>query len=712
MGIERDSLPTFLAWLGVAEWPRLIDSTQVESEFLDYAKQRLNYPAVFEERSIHVFDSVKELPTNCNFRTVKSLDDIDVILSSESDAILAWLANDHRATAWLKASEEHGIFDFYPPRASIARIYQGELPSYIRWKVKYSPWLRANKLKPLAPIDCMVNDAAVAGLFPRPIMPTIVSMEELSLSQSLLKHALINAGVRESVDDLDSEEIYALLAELPEKDTSGDLAKKLYNFLIKTVDFELDETGANYEAFAEEGRIYANHGDEQGYFPVNETYHVDVEGFPQELLKSLPVACLLKKRGADKVRRLFRVNVLDKEAVNEKVIGHRAAACTELANQHFQSAKKYIEIYRHSHFAKAPGRNIFEGLELVVCEQVQSQITFKQETLDNPLPHWSYSIQDGYLYVCCNPVNAGDPYNPLLANTIGDAIASIFGLIDGDSFSKIYQCDASIRPELLSKMLGDNLDDDLDSMLQTLIEGAAEQVMPEPSVIIGPVQGASPNVPPPTPPLKPTVQSVAAEPEPATTGWDVPSAIGIEPVEHVPEKPGARVGVRVSGGGSGLGGAVAGSTATSDGKAGEDLAKLFEEKQGRFPLYIGHITGYETITADLLSFRSAEDRALFESGDDQSSALIERVIEAKEKRSGGRVKLTINEVNTAAKWKNKYYIYRFTPIDTETVEYELKVLNNPLSQLEAVASSVEISLDAATTSQQFRVFGEEDNDSK
>ena len=37
--------------------------------------------------------------------------------------------------------------------------------------------------------------------------------------------------------------------------------------------------------------------------------------------------------------------------------------------------------------------------------------------------------------------------------------------------------------------------------------------------------------------------------------------------------------------------------------------------------------------------------------------------------------------------------------------YELKILNNPLSQLTAVASSIEISLDVATTSQQFRIYG-------
>lgn len=107
----------------------------------------------------------------------------------------------------------------------------------------------------------------------------------------------------------------------------------------------------------------------------------------------------------------------------------------------------------------------------------------------------------------------------------------------------------------------------------------------------------------------------------------------------------------------------------------------------------------------MLSFRSAEDRNAFTKDKEQSAAIIERVIEAKEKWSGGRVKLTTNEVNTAAQWKDKYYIYRFKPVNAADAEYELKILNNPLSQLAAVASSIEISLDVATTSQQFRIYG-------
>lgn len=709
-GITFELSQSFFTWLGVAEWPRTITSTRVDTGFLDFVEKQLQYPAVFVGNTTHIFKSPDELPDNCQLISYLSLDGIDAILSSESDAILSWLANDQRSISWLRMSKRNGSIGFYPPRALNLRIYQGELPSYIHWKIKYSPWLRSSNGEKVVPVECMVNDSAVSGVFPRPVLPPKERMVELGLTSNLLRHACLSAGVREGIEDLKSEEIYALLAELPGKDPTGNLAKKLYNWLLKTVDFGLDNTGVSYMHFVEHGNIYAKKGDEYRYFPVSETYHVDIEGFPQELLRSLPVATLLKKRGAEKVRRLFGVNVLDKEAVNEKIVYYRAAACTEQANQHFQQAKKYIEVYRHSQFSKASGRADFERLNLLVCENVQSQITFEGVTIENSLPPWTYSIQDDQLYVCCNPYSVGDPYNPLIANTIGDAIASVFGLNDGDSFSKIYQCDENSRAELLSKMLGDELYEDVDGLLQTLIEEASEHAMPEPSVTIGPV------------PVAPTVSddasvisTLSARSNPVGAGlpqndnsWNIPTAVGAEPVEHVPEVPGTRVDIRIAGGrgsGSDAGGSLSGtSLLKSDGRAGEELARLFEESQGRFPLEWWHITGSKTIVADLLSFRTVEDRRLFESGEDQSPALIERVIEAKEKKGGGAVKLTGNEVTTAAQWKSKYFIYRFTPINTAAMEYQLKMLSNPLAQLDAVASSIEISLDIAATSQQFRLF--------
>ncbi|AZP11203.1 sacsin N-terminal ATP-binding-like domain-containing protein [Undibacterium parvum] len=705
LGIKGNSRTPFLAWLGVSEWPNIMEIKTIEPAFLTFAKPRLKYPAAFIENTSHIFNSADELPRNCTFQSVKSLDGLDVILSSESDAILAWLASDPRTLSWLKPMPEHGTLGFLPSGCWNQRNYKGELPSYIFWKIKHSSWLSSIAGKPLAPVDCMVNDAAVAGLFPTPILPSKETILNLGLSHSLMKHALLAAGVRESIDDLDSEEIYSLMLELPAKDPSGNLAKKLYNWLIKTVDFKPDEGGKNYKTFTEKGSIFAKQGDVQEYFPVAETYHVDVEGFPQELLKSLPVASFLKKRGAGKVRRIFRVNVLDKEAVNEKVTHYNVAACSEQANKHFQTAKRYIEIYRHSQVAKAPGRAVFESLQLVVCNHVKSEITFRQQTLDNELPPWTYSIQADQLYVCCNPLYSDEPNNPLLANTIGDAIASIFELNDGNSFSNIYRCDEKNRTELLRKMLGDQLDDDLDAMLLALREQAVGQLLPEPLVTMGPVPKISLTVTTTPPSATPLAQTIVTESEPPVQNWNVPSTIGVESVEHVPESPGTRVRIRVSGGGSGSGSSAGRIAPTSDGKAGENLTMLFEQQQGRFPLYIGHITGYDTIAADVLSFRSADDLALFESGEDQNAVLVERVIEAKEKWAGGSVNLTVNEVNTAAQWKNKYYIYRFMPIKATTSEYELKVLCNPLSQLDAVTSSIEISLDIAATSQKFRVYG-------
>ncbi|MFK5947552.1 MAG: hypothetical protein QM500_02130 [Methylococcales bacterium] len=707
-GMEYEDLFEFFKWLGVETWPRDVTSNVVDDEFLDFTFSKINFPAVFEDNNI--YKTIEDMPWNSEFQTVKSLDGIDTIVSSESDAILAWLSKDVRAMTWLTNVESNGKLSFVPSGCTKARDYKGELPSYIHWKIKYSSWLNSSDGKSLAPVDCMVNDSAVAGIFPRPVAPTKGVMDLYSLNSNLLKYAWINAGVRSGIEDLDSEEIYALFLALPSKNPTGNLAKKLYNWLIKTTNFVIDDRGKNYQQFINEGVILAKKGDVLNYFPVKEAYHVDVEGFPSELLKSLPVASLLKKRGAEKVRCLFGVNVLDKVAVNEQVVHHRAAACTDEANTQFQLSKKFVEIYRHNHSAKPQLLKVFKGLQLIVCTKLTTQITFKNDTLTNQLPPWTYAIEGDQLYISCEPINDTDAFNPLLANAIGDAIASIFGLNEGTPFAQIYQCNESNRIVLLGKMLGDEVDDDLDKHLQALIDESAQQEITNIEVDMGKISTEPPKISPPFTPTEPPEKAGGAGPKPQypLMGWNVPGSLDVEQEEHIPVPPGKIVGKRM--GGTGGGGGNSGNptnppSPVSDGTAGESLAMLFEEEQGRFPLYIGHITGYETIACDVLSFRSAEDRNAFANEEDQSAAIIERVIEAKEKWSGGLVKLTTNEVNTAVTWKDKYFIYRFKPIDTASSEYELKVLSNPLGQLTAVASSIEISLDAAAKSEQFRIRG-------
>jgi len=709
LDIKTDHLLGFFEWLGAAQWPRYIQNTIVEKEFKDYVFDTINYPAVFVENDHYRFESREELPRNCSFRHVQSLDGLDSILSSSPSAILAWLASDVRAMTWGGIKEEHGVLKMVPLGCQNDRVYQGGLPSYIFWKVKYQPWLLSTLGESVCPAECVINDAAVSGIFPKPATLSKEQLEQYGISNNNLKYAWVNAGVRGGVEDLDSDEIYKILLELPDIDPTGKLAKKLYNWLIKTVDFEPDVSGNNYQQFCEKGFIYSLKGDEEAYRPVPEVYHVDVEGFPVELLKSLPIATLLKKRGASKVRRLFGVNVLDKQSVNERVTYHIAADCAVRASESFQQCKNYIKVYRHNHTAKSQQLNIFERLELVVCVELKSEIIFNEQVISSLLPPWTYSIQDNRLYVSCDPLKASDASNPLLANTIGDAIASIFGIVDGTPFAQLYQCDQPSRMALLQRMLGDDLGVDIQEYLQALQE-ELDQTEQNEQLSLGVISSTMPI----TSPQKETTKaldnkssSVSNEPDQGV-GWILPEEIGVASEEHVPKKPSVRSDLKITNPGgsssSGSSGKGGGRGAGSDGKAGEELAMLFETQQGRYPLYVGDRTGYKTISSDVLSFRSSEDRELFRSGENQTSSLIERVIEAKEKWHGGLVELSHNEVTEAAKWRKKYFIYRFKVINANRAEYELKTLCDPLSQLEAVVSKVEISLDAASTSEQFRVF--------
>ena len=709
LDIESEDLLGFFEWLGAAQWPRYVQNKEVETEFKEFALDSISYPAIFVESDHYSFDARANLPRNCGFRYVQSIDGLETILMSKASAILAWLATDVRAMTWSVMRHEHGVLKMVPSGCQNDRVYQGALPSYIYWKIKYLPWLLSTTGDFVFPAQCVINDMAVSGIFPKPVTLSEEELDLYGVDQNILRHAWLNAGVRGGVEDLDSEEVYQILFDLPSIDPSGKLAKKLYNWLIKTVDFEPNTSGKYYKKFCEEGLIYSVLGEEEGYRLVTDVYHVDVEGFPVELLKNLPVASLLKKRGASKVSRLFGVKVLDKKSVNERVTYHIAADCAARASTSFQQCKNYIKVYRHNHTTKPLQLKIFEALELIVCVELRSEITFNDQVITSRLPAWTYSIQENQLFVSCDPIRASDESSPLLANTIGDAIAAVFGITDGTPFAQLYQCDQLSRMTLLKRMLGEEIGEDIQDRLQA-IEDECNQIDDEEQLSLGEISSNTPlessgkttKTPASTPPVEQESSEKAV--------WVIPGELGVESEEHIPTEPCQRVDLKVSGGskGSSSGGSRGSSGSStgsaSDGKAGEELAMLFEIQQGRFPLYVGDRTGYKTISCDVLSFRTEADREAFKSGKDQRKSLIERVIESKEKWNGGPVKLSHNEVTEASEWREKYFIYRFKVIDANNAEYQLKMLANPLVHLEAVVSKVELSIDAAATTEQFRIF--------
>ncbi len=557
----------------------------------------------------------------------------------------------------------------------------------------------------------MMGDRSIEGIFPRPLKPSSEDLKKFGLAGSALQIAFLRAGVPAGLSGLDSEEIYALLYELPEKVIDGKIAKKLYRWLIESSELTPDTGGQNYKLFASKGKIWARIGTQEGYFPVAKTHYVDVEGLPTALLEDLTIADLPKKRGADKIARLFALRTIDRSSVTEQVEHHISAPCAASADANFQQAKPYILALRQSYSAQSQQLDLLRHLHLEVSTSVTAVIHYDGHSVHHRLHPWSYAIHKNNLYIACDPSKPTSVSAALLSNVIGEAVAAIFGLTDGNAFAQLYQCDESDRKRLLMRLLGE----DQETVIEELLISGDSIPQTQHATIILPINGIDGDQDTDIdaaddheeddqlPESKSENDDVNDDQESGV--WKKPENITVEPVAHTAESSQGHIDLKVSARGRRENqgaqlGAIRGTKA--DGEVGEILAVMFEKQAGRFPVRVGHITGYLAPGCDILSFRSAEDKAAFLTGQEHNSALVDRFIEAKA-RSGGAVELTGHEWNAARQWGTRYFVYRFERDQENGNGYLLTVLNDPQSAEEAHTPVIHLSLDRARRAERYKI---------
>lgn len=209
---DREKLRDFLLWIGVAQWPRSVIKNTPEKEYLQHTLRSITFPAQFGEKVV----SSQSEATSSRVSDIQSVDGLDEILSKAAPAaITAWLASDYRAWGWGRQSQGHAKLQAYPDKVRNPRVYQGSLPSYTRWRIESTPWLRSADRKELKPKDCVLGECAIEELFPRPAMPDQDTLEHYGIQQREVLEGWQRAGVLTSLAYLERDEIYAKLLELP-----------------------------------------------------------------------------------------------------------------------------------------------------------------------------------------------------------------------------------------------------------------------------------------------------------------------------------------------------------------------------------------------------------------------------------------------------------------------------------------------------------------
>ncbi len=683
LAIDDSCAADFLIWIGVADRPRIEKTNKFGGDYVTTAANSLSYPVRFEE---YVVEDVQEF-SRARFRDVRSLFKLDELLNSgRYEAILAWLVTDSHLTELGETSKDNAKVSTIQNSDRKQRYFSESLPSYIKWKVQNTAWVLGTDGTRHAPIDCVFGSALNETLFPKPKIPSERVLSRYGIERPSLMTAFRFAGVITSLDELNSDQFYEKLMRLPEADSEGKTARSMY---VSALDNDIITGSENDPArrkFLDGERMWGCRAGTYEYFQRKDLLYVDSEGIPDALIDRLAIVDLPKKKGAKKVENLFEIQPISKATLKQTVSNHTPS---NDPTDDFEQCKPFFYLLR------TEPKNIelerLRDLELVLCDQVKCKFEYDAFSLVTELDTWQWVIDGSKLFVAVDPKIG--VIDELVSESIGSAIASIFGLAGGDEFARMYQCRPEHRRAVLGHIRGEEAVENIEDVFSTL-EIYQESGVTEDSDFSIDDPDISTSAPQET-------EEKSAEAQESNTA-DKESFKQIDVTKLDTEKKEAKREITLS---------VRKITETrrnrrihqvTDSELCENLAYQFEANEGRFPLRVGHVVGKQGFGCDILSFNDDDSRNRFRENRSRDSVKVERYIEVKGRKSGSSdVELKGNELLAAKQHKEKYFIYRLFKLDGDS--YELGILSAPTQRRDVIQEAVYVDLIRSDKTERYRL---------
>ncbi len=697
----------FLEWLGVAKWPREVKRTNADNRFLQFLADMLKYPLQFDD---YIFTSKQDLNSaNLKLNECVSLDGLENILVADKyTAIIAWLSKDPRSSLWRSDKTSNATLTCYRSGAHKLRQYEDALPSYIYWLIKNTNWMIGSDNQAISPNQAILADALSDSIFPRPAIPQDAAMVEFGIDRSSLIGAWRTAGVITNVAELSLDEIYAKLLELPNFKQQLPAAKTLYRWLLGALDTAYGDGGNNKAQFLETGKIWGKKQGQHSYCSIQELRYVDNEGLPEELLNRLAIAEIPHRSGGSKVERLLGIKSIERNDIHQTILSFVPAATDIDIDLYFQQAKPFFKALREKQSSQVQYRKELDKLKLKLCSELHLEIRYQDVECSFELKDWVWSIEADVLYIK-TPNEVIDHHSDLLADVIGEALASIYRLANGGDFARLFRCSIKERRSLLGKMLGETITvEHLEALAsKESVHSIHEAILVNVPVIQAPkiVKGEIPEKLSVVPtPINTIDVDIGGEPHSELEGeLKTGGKLAIIQIPIQPKSaPNSRKLIIKKVSRTGGGGSI--SYTPLSGELCERKVLEIEEsfETPRFPLWVGSYTGDLAFGCDILSFATKEALEQFKSNENRDLNLVERFIEVKGRKDmQAEIELRGNEKKAALKYLDKYYVYRISQLSAHS--FTLSILKNPLLDPEVVDHSVYIDLDRSSKTEVFEI---------
>jgi len=662
LGLQGDiaKIKSFLCWLGVAEFPRVVKIEKGSCEFLDNVLEGLQYPAKFEDVIVHNKDEARRMyPRMINVSTVDRLE--DVLIKADPHAIIAWIVrSSEKLSSWRTSGDIDAKLTISPPYKQYRRQVEDQvLPSYPLWVLKNTKWLPLANGEKQSPSICTLARGVskeVSALVGYPSLslehPLLKNMK---VDRATLKNALTTAGVVTELDELPWDSFYEILLELPQKDPEGKVARSVYRALIGRSDSETP-SGERHEKFMAEGKMFGRLGEKTGYFPVDELYYFENPTLPESMLKLFPSLELDRRRGAAKVKKLFGIKPFTLSAANIRIKEFEEHACSQDFRKEVDRLKPYIYALRVEEDSDRSELRSLRQLEVKLCRSAKCSIFVANEEREIALQPGESIVVDSIVYLVAEPLEYDKPFirDEIIADALGDVITNVLRVEIGGDIARLATCSNARLSVLLDKLTGGSGEARLREV---------EELMKLPLVTEEEEFTKLLSIPPyvPESSQSTTPLSPAGGPEKDDESNNIirPSSVGPVSVSggdqvHIVQQREIKQRVKVNTKPSST---VSVRRSLVNPDRAENLAIEFEKAQGRFAEKVSHFQGSEAYGCDILSYKSKEDLERFKSSPDLG--LIERFIEVKGRVSSvGAITLGGNELACAQNNGKKFFLYR------------------------------------------------------
>lgn len=688
----------FLKWLGVADLPRETFVDRVEESYLVYVLDSLKYPCNFEEYFITSREDVKRPHLN----KIKSIDHIEGILKSDPAAILTWLTIDNRATTWRYQNTENAILSDRHGNDYNYRQYTGVLPSYIHWKIRNVEWLPVRDDKKAKPGLCMYGERALEKILPMPVDFKHPLFEKYHIDRLKLRNAWDNAGVLPNVSYLTPKQIIEILLELPGADPEGKSARALYRNIIQNIEVDRHDWKEPIKIFKNKGQMWGQGSDGYKYYPVSDLRYADTDDIPEQLINKINVVDLPKRVGAQKVQNVFSVEPIDRRKIKIEIINFDKSPRHGNIQYLFQACKPYLYALRQVKTKQPQEISAFKKLKLVLCSAVQVSLTYESINLEFSLTEpYQYILKEDQAYILEGSREEASLRSDIFVDSIGAILATILRLENGGDFARILRCESTgDRINLLKRIVGETAFPDIEELKKEFAQADRQ-----PTIIFLP-QKEDAKEPQSTEQETKKEEKEAASNQTQTAVLPVTiKDVTVTKEEHHPvvtERKKIVIRTKAK--------AATPSITTlrriTDGDICEEKVLIFEESEGRWPIKVSHIQGYEGPRCDVISFQTEGAWQEYNEDPISKSLLIKRFIEVKGRSNEkGSIPLKGNELDAARVYAEQYYLYRL--YEKNNLENVLLILNNPLEHKEALENIIEVDLSRTAETERYQLtFGE------